>query len=427
MKIYKQGGRLLFTPEEETRQLVSRLLLDFERGGMDAIRKWITQRHGACPERFELTPQEIAQAADMVSQQTKEDIAYSQWNVRAFAKAGMAAFTPIEVEVRPGLTLGYRHDPVNCVGAYVPGGTYPLFGSAQMAIIPPKVAGVKTVVACTPPMRRDDSGLSYYPETAYAMQQAGADRIFLLGGIPAFAMMAFGMGVVPPADILCGAGNQYVEEAKRQLYGRCGIDLLAGPSEILVIADDSVSPAVTACDVLSQAEHDTDAGLCIICFSEDYSAACEQEIERQLQTLPTAAIASVSWKNNGRILIADDRQEAAALANDYAPEHLELLVRAEEQAYYLEHLTSYGELYIGADVTVAYGDKSSGTNHILPTGRCARFTGGVWVGTFLKTHTYQRVSRTLSPELGRIVERLCVTEQMPGHALAARLRVEGKV
>ena len=293
-----------------------------------------------------------------------------------------------------------------------------MLGSAQMSIIPAKIAGVDRVHACTPPLK----GQGCYPATINAMKKAGADRIFILGGVPALAMMAFGMGVVEPVDILCGAGNQFVAEAKRQLFGRCGIDLLAGPTEILVIADDSADPALVACDLLGQAEHDPNSGAALICFSEDFARKCKAEVEKQLELLPTRDVAGISWRNNGRITVVESREEAAALSDDYAPEHLE--IHAPDWQYYLDRLRNYGALFIGEETTVAYGDKSIGTNHILPTSRSARYTGGLWVGKFLKTVTYQRMTKAASRLIGEVTDRQCQAERMLAHALTARVRVE---
>ena len=293
-----------------------------------------------------------------------------------------------------------------------------MFGSAQMSIIPAKVAGVRRIHACTPPVK----GEGYYPATINAMKKAGADRIFVIGGVPALAMMAFGMGVAEPADILCGAGNKFVAEAKRQLFGRCGIDLLAGPTEIMVIADDSADPSLVACDLLGQAEHDPNSGIALICFSEDFARHTTGELERQLAVLPTKDVASVSWSQNGRIYIAENRDEAITISDDYAPEHLELHVK--ELDYYFQHLTCYGSLFIGEETTVAYGDKSIGTNHILPTSRSARYTGGVWVGKFLKTCTYQKMTPAASRLIGEVTERQCAVERMPAHGITAKVRVE---
>jgi sulfopropanediol 3-dehydrogenase len=274
------------------------------------------------------------------------------------------------------------------------------------------------VVACTPPLK----GGGPYPATINAIQAAGADRIFVLGGVPAIALMAFGLGGVQPVDILCGAGNKYVAEAKRQLFGRCGIDLLAGPTEILVIADDTADPALVACDLLGQAEHDPASGVCLICLGDDVARRALAEVERQLAVLPTRDVASLSWRDNGIVMVAEDRDEAVRLSDDYAPEHLELHVRdADELA---GRLSCYGSLFVGEETTVAYGDKTIGTNHILPTSRAARYTGGLWVGKFLKTCTWQRMTPEASREVGTVTERQCIRENMLAHAITARVRVE---
>ena len=261
-----------------------------------------------------------------------------------------------------------------------------------------------------------------YPATIHAMKAAGADRVFVLGGIPALAMMAFGLGGVEPVDMLVGAGNKYVAEAKRQLFGRCGIDLLAGPTEIAILADDSADPALVACDLLGQAEHDPNSGVYLICLSERFACEVIAQVERQLETLPTREIASLSWRDNGIVHVADGPDEAIALSDDYAPEHLELHV--EDPASYAGALTNYGSLFIGEETTVAYGDKSIGTNHILPTSRAARYTGGVWVGKFLKTCTYQRMTPEASREVGAVTERQCEAERMLAHAITAQVRVD---
>jgi sulfopropanediol 3-dehydrogenase len=418
MKTFKPGHHRLFENDPETAQVVSAMLSDLEKHGMDAVRRFSRQFDGWDPPSFELTPEQIKSATGRLSQQAVQDTAYCQDNVRRFAQAQLETMRPLEIELRPGVILGHTHIPVNTVGSYIPGGRYPMFGSAQMSIIPARVAGVKQVVAATPPVKGSD----FYPATVHAIHAAGADRIFILGGVPAVALMAFGLEGVPPADILCGAGNRFVAEAKRQLFGRCGIDLLAGPTEILVLADDTADPVLVACDLLGQAEHDPNSGVCLICRSEEFARQTLAEVHRQLAVLPTQEIAALSWRDHGIIQIAESAEEAAQLSDDYAPEHLELHVANPD--WFFARLTNYGSLFIGEETTVAYGDKTIGTNHILPTSRAARYTGGVWVGKFLKTCTYQRMTRESSVETAHVTERQCVLENMLAHALTARVRID---
>lgn len=418
MKVIKEGAHRLFEDDPETARYISELLRDLRDHGMDAVRRYSREFDDWDPPSFEMSEQQIAEAMAQCDAQLIRDIEYAQANVRAFAEAQFRTVKAMEMEVRPGVTLGHRHIPVRCVGSYVPGGRYPMLGSAQMSIIPARVAGVETVIGCTPPVR--DKG--YYPATVSAMKMAGADRIFILGGVQALALMAYGMGVVPPADVLCGAGNKFVAEAKRQLFGQCGIDLLAGPTEIAIIADDNADPALVACDLLGQAEHDPNSGQLLICLSESFALEALAEINKQLVVLPTKEIAEVSWSSNGKIYVADDRDEAIAISDDYAPEHLELHIK--DAQYYFDSLSNYGSLFVGEETTVAYGDKTIGTNHILPTSRSARYTGGVWVGKFLKTVTYQKMTPSASVEVGEVTARLCEAERMLAHAITASVRVE---
>ena len=406
----------MFEEDRETAQVVSDMLIDLERNGMDAVRKYSRKFDEWTPSSFELTQTQIDEAIGKLSAQAIEDTDYCQENVRRFAQAQRETMLPLELEIRPGIILGHKHIPVDAVGSYIPGGRYPMFGSAQMSIIPAKVAGVKTVIACTPPVR----GEGYYAATINAMHKAGADRVFVLGGVQAMAMMALGLGDVPAVDVLCGAGNKYVAEAKRQLFGRCGIDLLAGPTEILIIADDGADPALVACDLLGQAEHDPNSGLCLICFSEPFAHATIAEVEKQLKTLPTRDVASVSWRDNGIVMVADNPKEALRLSDDYAPEHLEIHVKDID--FFTENLSNFGSLFIGEETTVAYGDKSIGTNHILPTSRAARYTGGVWVGKFLKTCTYQHMTPEASYRIAPVTERQCNLENMLAHGITAKVR-----
>lgn len=418
MRIFKNGEHRLFESEPETIRVVTEMLADLEKNGMDAVRKYSQKFDDWSPDNFELTEAQINQAIAEVEPQVIEDTDFCQNNVRSFAEAQFKTMLPLEIETQKGVILGHKHIPVNSVGSYTPGGRYPMFGSAQMSIIPAKVAGVKNVFAFTPPVK----GIGYYPATINAMKKAGADRIFIVGGVPAFAMMAFGMGIIEPVDILCGAGNKFVAEAKRQLFGRCGIDLLAGPTEIMIIADDAADPSLVACDLLGQAEHDPNSGIAMICFSEKFAAECLKEVEKQLAVLPTKDVAEISWANNGIIYIADNKDEAISISDDYAPEHLELHV--EDQDYYFERLTNYGSLFIGEETTVAYGDKSIGTNHILPTSQAAKYTGGVWVGKFIKTVTYQKMTPEASILVGEVTERQSNIERMLAHGITARVRID---
>ena len=417
MVTLKSGGHRIFEHDDETATIVSRMLIELEKNGMDAVRKYSKDLDHWNPKTFEMSKKQIQEAINDCDEQLRRDTEFCQNNVRSFAKAQLSTIHPLEVETMDGVILGHKHIPVASVGSYIPGGRYPMFGSAQMSIIPAKIAGVEQVVASTPPVK----GEGWFPATINAMASAGADRIFVLGGVQAFALMAFGMGEVRPADILCGAGNKYVAEAKRQLYGRCGIDLLAGPTEIGIIADDTSDPEVVACDVLGQAEHDPNSGQIVVCLSEGHGLRILKEIERQLAILPTKEIASQSWKSYGSLLCASSPDEAIALMDDWAPEHLELLV--DDVNYYFSRLKNYGSLFIGEETTVAYGDKSIGTNHILPTGRAARYTGGVWVGKFLKTVTYQKMTKEASRIVGEVTARQCREERMLAHALTADLRV----
>ena len=418
MKIIKPGGHRLFERDPETAETVSRMLLDLEKNGMDAVRKYSRQFDEWDPPSFQLTSEQIQTAIAGLNAQAIRDTDYCQRNVRAFAQAQLQTLLPLEVEIRPGVMLGHRHIPVNAVGSYIPGGRYPMFGSAQMSIIPARVAGVKRVVACTPPVKSQ----GYYHATINAINKAGADIIYVVGGVPALALMAFGLDGMGPVDMLCGAGNRFVAEGKRQLFGRCGIDLLAGPTEILIVADDMADPSLVACDLLGQAEHDPNSGICLICLSEDFARKAIAEVERQLAVLPTRDVASLSWRDNGIVYVASNEEEAIRISNDYAPEHLELHVARPGD--FFDGLTNYGSLFIGEETTVAYGDKTIGTNHILPTSRAARYTGGVWVGKFLKTCTYQRMSREASVETAEVTERQCVLENMLAHAITARTRIE---
>ena len=418
MKVLKEGKHHLFSPDENVARIVRETLAEVREHGMDAVRRMSQERDGWDPPSFELSPEEIREAGEQLPESVRADISFCQEQVRRFAQKQLETMKPLEIETLPGVVLGHKHIPVRSVGCYVPGGRYPLVASAYMSILTAKVAGVETVVAATPPMK----GKGWNPVVIYSMHTSGADRIFCVGGVRALAMMAYGIGGIEPVDMLVGPGGSFIIEAKRQLFGQCGIDLFAGPTEILIIADESADPSLVACDLLGQAEHDVDAGLCLITTSLSLAQATSKEVDRQLETLPTREVASVSWANNGIIQVAEDADEAIRLSDDYAPEHLELLVT--DRDYYFNRLRNYGSLFIGEETTVAYGDKAIGTNHILPTGRVARYTGGLWVGKFLKTCTYQYMTPQASRKLAEVDERMCNLEGMLAHGITARVRRE---
>jgi len=417
MEIIKQGGHLSLEPDEATARIVHDVLKDIRDNGMEAIRKYSRQFDSWAPSSFELSREQIQEAISQVPDSIRQDINFCQGQVREFARKQLETIQLLEVEILPGLTLGHKHIPVQYVGCYVPGGRYPAFASAYMSITTAKVAGVENVIVCTPPVEK-----KWNPITIYTIHTSGADRIFCLGGVQALAMMAFGTDETMPVDMLAGPGNKFVIEAKRQLFGQCGIDLIAGPTEILIIADESADASLVACDLLGQAEHDPNSGICLITTSPSLAQEVIGEVERQLKTLSTRDVASVSWSNNGIVMLAISADEAIKLSDEYAPEHLELHVA--DRDYYFNRLRNYGSLFIGEETTVAYGDKSSGPNHILPTGRAARYTGGLSVFKFLKTCTYQYMTPEASRNIAEVTERVCKLEGMLSHAITARTRLE---
>ncbi len=351
-------------------------------------------------------------------QQVIEDIKFAQSQIRNFAQKQREAIKDIEVETLPGVILGHKNIPVNSVGCYIPGGRYPMVASAHMSVLTAKVAGVQRVIACTPPINGEIPAA-----TVAAMYMAGANEIYILGGVQAIAMMALGTETVQPVDMLVGPGNAYVAEAKRQLYGKVGIDLFAGPTEVLVIADATADAEVCATDLLGQAEHGPTTPAILLTNSEELAYATLQEIDRQLETLPTADIASVSWRDYGQVIVVDTVDELVSEGDRIASEHVEVLT--ENPRYFLEKLTNYGALFLGDKTNVAYGDKVIGTNHTLPTKEAARYTGGLWVGKFLKTCTYQEVRTTeASALIGEYCSRLCAIENFAAHKAQADLRVK---
>jgi sulfopropanediol 3-dehydrogenase len=349
-------------------------------------------------------------------EQVIEDIKFAQAQVRRFALAQRNALKDVEVETLPGVVLGHKNIPVQSVGCYVPGGRYPMVASAHMSVVTAKVAGVPRVVACTPPIQGKIPAA-----TIAAMALAGADEIYVLGGIQAVAAMAIGTETIEPVDMLVGPGNAYVAEAKRELYGRVGIDLFAGPTEVLVIADETADAEMCATDLLGQAEHGPDSPAILITTSEKLGQETIAEIERQLKVLPTADVASVSWRDRGAVLVVKDYEEAVIEADRIAAEHVEVLTK--NPRYFLDKMTNYGALFLGKETNVAYGDKVIGTNHTLPTKQAARYTGGLWVGKFLKTCTYQQITEQASVVVGEYASRLCALENFWGHKEQADLRL----
>ncbi|MDR7482909.1 MAG: histidinol dehydrogenase [Armatimonadota bacterium] len=398
---------------EET---VRGILEHVRREGDAAVREYSRRYDRWDPPRFRVMPDEVERARQALPPALIDDIAFTAHQVREFARCQLDTLRPLEVEMRPGVVLGHRHIPVASVGCYVPGGRYPLIASALMSIATPKVAGVERVVACAPPR-----GEGIYPATLVAMAVAGADEIYCLGGVQALAAMAYGTAEISPVDMIVGPGNQYVVEAKRQLFGVVGVDLLAGPTEILVIADHTADPHVVAADLLGQAEHDPASPAVLVTTSRELGTRVLAEIAQLLPTLPTAEVIGISWRDRGEVVVVDSDDEAAAVADEYAPEHLEVQTRNPD--WYLQRLRNYGTLFLGEESTVVYSDKAVGTNHILPTGRAARFTGGLWVGKFLKTVTYQRLTREGSLEIARRAAAIAAAEGMEAHVYTARLRL----
>jgi len=337
--------------------------------------------------------------------------------VRAFAAVQRATLADAEASPLPGVVLGHRHLPVGTVGAYVPGGRYPMFASSFMTVLVAKAAGVRTVAACTPPA----SGQLPPPVMLHAIATSGADAVLCLGGVQALAAMAFGLCGAEPVDMLVGAGNAYVAEAKRQLFGRVGIDLIAGPTEVLVIADDAADAELVAADLLGQAEHGPSSPAVLVTTSRDLAAAVVERIPKLVRTWSTGAVAGEAWRTRGEVLVAADAEEAAAIADERAPEHLE--VHARDLDWWLARLQNYGSLFLGDEATVAYGDKGVGTNHVLPTGRAARYTGGLWVGKFLRTVTYQRLTADGTRRVAPAIAAISHAEGFTGHDATAELRL----
>ncbi|HDS6594909.1 histidinol dehydrogenase [Klebsiella aerogenes] len=403
--------------DRTVREAVEKILADIEARGDAAVRELSIKFDKLDRANFRLSQQEIDDCYAQLSERDIADIRFAQEQVRNFAQHQRDSLKDIEVETLPGVILGHKNIPVSAAGCYVPGGKYPLLASAHMSIITAKVAGVPRIVTCAPPFNGKPA-----PAIVVAQHMAGADEIYCLGGIQAVAAMAVGTESIAPVDMLVGPGNAFVAEAKRQLFGRVGIDLFAGPTETLVIADESVDGEICATDLLGQAEHGPDSPAILLTTSETLARETLAEIERLLAVLPTAEIARQSWAKFGEIIVAEDREEMLKIANELAFEHVQVMTRDPD--WFLENMQNFGALFLGPRTNVAYGDKVIGTNHTLPTRKAARYTGGLWVGKFIKTCTYQKVlTDSASAQIGEYCSRLCALEGFSGHGEQANVRV----
>ena len=401
----------------EVRSAVESILADVAERGDEAVRHYSESFDGWTPESFLLTESEIEACIASVPEQTVDDVRFAQEQIRGFALAQRAALADVEVETLPGVFLGHRNIAVESVGCYVPGGRYPMVASAHMSVVTAKAAGVPRVVACAPPFDG-----APHPAIVTAMHLGGADEILVLGGVQAVAAMALGTATVDPVDMLVGPGNAYVAEAKRQLFGRVGIDLLAGPTETLVIADETCDPELAAVDLLGQAEHGPTSPAILLTTSLELAEAVPAAIEAELGWLPTADVARTAWEEGGEIILCDTVDELVSEADRIASEHVQVMTRDPD--VFLERMRNYGALFLGPRTNVAFGDKVIGTNHTLPTMRAARYTGGLWVGKFLKTCTYQRIETDeASAAIGEVCSRLCELEGFAGHKEQADIRV----
>jgi sulfopropanediol 3-dehydrogenase len=403
--------------DAEVRETVGAILGEVDSHGDAAVRAFSTKFDNWAPAEFRLSPAEIERAIARVDKRDLDDIRFAQAQVRNFAEKQLACLENLEVETLPGIILGHRHIPVNSIGCYVPGGRYPMVASAHMSIVTARVAGVKRITACAPPFKG-----GAHPAIVAAMHFGGADEIFVLGGVQAVAAMALGTQSIAAVDMIVGPGNAYVAEAKRQLFGRVGIDLLAGPTETLIIADDGVDGEICATDLLGQAEHGPTSPAILLTNSETLARETVNEVERLLSILPTADIARKAWEDFGEVIVCADVDEMVREADRIASEHVQVMTRDPD--YFLDRMSNYGSLFLGPRTNVAYGDKVIGTNHTLPTRKAARYTGGLWVGKFLKTCTYQKVmTDEASAMIGEYCSRLCVLEGFLAHAEQANVRV----
>ena len=418
-KWFKNGKseKEIVEADAEVRKTVEKILRDVVNRGDEAVRELSIKFDNYSPDNFILSQEEIDIAISKVSERDIDDIKFAQSQVRNFAKKQLECIKDLEVETLPGVILGHKNIPMNAVGCYVPGGKYPMVASAHMSVLTAKVAGVKDIIASAPPQ-----GGKPHPAIVAAMHMGGADKILCLGGIQAVAAMAIGTETINGVDMLVGPGNMFVAEAKRQLYGRVGIDLFAGPTETLIIADKTSDPEICAIDLLGQAEHGPTSPAILLTDSEKLANDTLKEVERQLEILPTAEIAKISWKEYGQVIVCDNIDEMVQVADELAFEHVQVMT--EDPDYFHKNMTNYGALFLGSRTNVAFGDKVIGTNHTLPTKTAARYTGGLWVGKFLKTCTYQKVlTDEASALVGEYCSRLCALEGFSGHGEQANVRV----
>ena len=400
----------------KVRSVVEGILADIEKRGDEAVRLLSKKFDNWSPKDFRLSKSQIEECLKSLPKQVIDDIKFAQAQIRNFAQIQRDSIRDVEVETMPGVVLGHKNIPINSVGCYVPGGKYPMVASAHMSIVTAKVAGVKRIIACAPPYKG-----SPHPAIVAAMHLAGATEIYALGGVQAIGAMALGTASIKPVDMIAGPGNAFVAEAKRQLSGRVGIDLFAGPTETLVIADEAVDGEICATDLLGQAEHGPNSPSILLTTSRRLAEDTVKQIKKQLEVLSTAEIAAEAWANYGQVILCKDNAEMAKEADRIASEHVQVMTKNND--YFLNNLTNYGALFLGPETNVAYGDKVIGTNHTLPTRKAARYTGGLWVGKFIKTCTYQRVKPEASAMVGEYCSRLCEVEGFAGHKEQADLRV----